>query len=109
YLERMGAAPGPPCALAVPPPNPPGPPRPPGPPPNPPGPPPGPPGPPNPPGPGPPGPCAPRPPPRPPRTGLMNCHTVSPFGVTSKITPVAPVQIKVLPFGSRWAPEMKFE
>ena len=42
-------------------------------------------------------------------TGLMYFQTIAFSGVTSKIVPLAPEQISVLPFDSRWVPEMKDE
>ena len=42
-----------------------------------------------------------------PLTGLTYFQTISFSGVTSKIVPLAPEQMSVLPLGSRWAPEMK--
>ncbi len=42
-------------------------------------------------------------------TGLMYFQTIALSGVTSKIVPLAPEQMSVLPFESRWVPEMKDE
>ena len=42
-------------------------------------------------------------------TGLTYFQTIAFSGVTSKMVPLAPEQMSVLPFDSRWAPEMKDE
>lgn len=55
-------------------------------------------------------PKGPKPPgPGPPFVGFTYFQTISLAGVTSNTVPLAPEQMSVLPFASRWAPEMKLE